>query len=292
MWIGALSSLPASVPNHPEPVRFTPEEANEVIEAIDDALSGAELTIDELTDAIEDRTGPWAVERTMDAFRDKWPRWRQVTSTAAHRGVLCFGRDRGRKVTYTSPRRWLPGLEPDNGDEALQKLLNRYLYSYGPAAPGDFARWLNIPRSLAADLFDRSADMLEPVTVEGTPAWVLAGDPAGHSELHRGVCLLPYFDAFVVASQPRELLYPDQARRALSPSGQAGNFPVMLVDGVVGGVWHQRRSGRRLAVTVEPLQDLTAAQRRELDEEVELVGTVMEAEPTLTIGKIGVGPHA
>ena len=292
MWIGALSSLPASVPNHPEPVRFTPEEANEVIEAIDDALSGAELTIDELTDAIEDRTGPWAVERTMDAFRDKWPRWRQVTSTAAHRGVLCFGENRARKVTYTSPRRWLPGVEPDNGDEALQKLLNGYLYSYGPAAPGDFARWLNIPQSLAADLFDRFADMLEPVTVEGTPAWVLAGDTARPSEPHRGVRLLPYFDAFVVASQPREFLYPDRATRALSPSGQAGNFPVMLVDGVVGGVWHQRRMGRRLAVTVEPLLDLTAAQRRELDEEVELVGTVMEAEPTLTIGKIGVGPHA
>ena len=26
--------------------------------------------------------------------------------------------------------------------------------------------------------------------------------------------------------------------------GQAGNYPVVLVDGVVGGVWHQRRSGR------------------------------------------------
>jgi hypothetical protein len=67
---------------------------------------------------------------------------------------------------------------------------------------------------------------------------------------------------------------------------------VLLVDGVVGGVWHQRRSGRRLAITVEPLRELTATRRRQLEEEVELVGGVMEAKATLTVGTVTVGPHA
>ena len=41
----------------------------------------------------------------------------------------------------------------------------------------------------------------------------------------------------------RDRLYPGPAAaRALTPSGQAGNYPVLLVDGVVGGLWHQRRS--------------------------------------------------
>ena len=67
---------------------------------------------------------------------------------------------------------------------------------------------------------------------------------------------------------------------------------MVLVDGVVGGVWHQKRTGRRLTITVEPLAPLTAAQRRQLDDEVALVGTVMEADPTLVIGEVTVGPHA
>jgi hypothetical protein len=67
---------------------------------------------------------------------------------------------------------------------------------------------------------------------------------------------------------------------------------VLLVDGVVGGVWHQRRSGRKVALTVEPLAELTASQRRQLDEEAVLVGTVMEATVTLTVGPVTVGPHA
>ena len=135
MWTGALSALPSPVPIHPEGVRFTPGQADEVIAAIGDALAEAELTVDELTEALADRPGPWAVERTMDAFQDKWPRWRQLTSTAAHRGVLCFGPDRGRKVTYTNPHRWLPGFRPADGEEALRTLVTRYLHAYGPATP-------------------------------------------------------------------------------------------------------------------------------------------------------------
>ena len=156
MWTGALSTLPSSVPIHPEPVRFAPAEADEVIAAIGESLAESELTVDELTEAIRERTGDWAVERTMDAFQDKWPRWRLLTSTAAHRGVLCFGPDRGRNVTYTSPQRWLPGFRPLDGATALRALLARYLHAFGPATPEHMARWLAIPRASAQELFDDS----------------------------------------------------------------------------------------------------------------------------------------
>jgi hypothetical protein len=293
MWAGALSALPSSVPAHPEGVRFTPEQADEVIAAIGGALANAELTVGELTEAIADRAGPWAVEPTMDAFQDRWPRWRQLTSTAAHRGMLCFGPDRGRKVTYTSPHRWLPGLRPVDGDAALRTLVTRYLHAYGPATPQHFAKWLGIPPRYAAGLFGKLAGELEYVELDGEPGWTVAGDTGTPSQPHRGIRLLPYFDAYVVAGQPRERLYPGAAAtRALTPAGQAGNYPVLLVDGVVGGVWHQRRSGRRLAITVEPLRELTAPQRRQLYDEISLVGAVMQATATLTVGTVTVGPHA
>jgi hypothetical protein len=293
MWTGALSALPSSVPAHPEPVRFSAEQAEQVLAAIGDALADTELTIDELTGAIVDRTGPWAGDQTMEAFGGRWPRWRQLTSTAAHRGMLCFGPNRGPKVTYTNPHRWLPGFRPDEGDAALRALLTRYLYAYGPATPQHFARWLSIPTQRAVELFDELAGELDYVELDGAPGWTVAGDTGTPPQPHRGIRLLGYFDAFVVASQPRQRLYPGEAAtRALTPAGQAGNYPVLLVDGVVGGVWHQRRSGSRLAVTVEPLGELTAAQRRQLEDEVELVGAVMEAKPTLTMGTVTVGAHA
>jgi hypothetical protein len=286
MWTGALSALPSSVPLHPPGVRFTAEEAEVVLAAIGDALAGDELTVDELTAALGERVGAWAVERTMDAFQTKWPRWRVLTSTAGHRGVLCFGPNRGRQVTYTNPHRWLPGFRP--AADAVHALVARYLHAYGPATPQHFAKWLGIPPRAALGLFEG----FEEVRLEGEPAWVVPGDTSVPPP-SRGVRLLPYFDAYLIGAHPRALLYPGPAAtRALSPSGQAGNYPVLLIDGLVAGVWHTRRTGRKLAITVEPLGDLTAAQRRELDDEVELVGTILEATPTLTIGKVTAGPHA
>lgn len=292
IWTGALLALPP-ITHHPDPVRFSPGQAEEVMAAIGDSLADAELTVDELTESLEARTGPWAVERTMEAFGGKWPRWRQLTGAAAHRGMLCFGPDRGRNVTYTNPHRWLPGFRPADGDAALRALLTRYLYAYGPATPANFAQWLAMPVRRATELFGVLGEELERVELDGTQAWTLAGDTATPPEPCRGIRLLPYFDAYVVAGQPRNQLYPGAAAvRALTPAGQAGNYPVLLVDGVVGGVWHQRRSGRTIAITVEPLQQLTAPQRRQLDEEASLVGAVMEAAVMLTVGTVTVGAHA
>ena len=129
--------------------------------------------------------------------------------------------------------------------------------------------------------------------MDGERAWVVAGDTAVPSRPPEGLRLLPYFDAYVVAGQPRARLFPGAAaKRALSPSGQAGNYPVLLIDGVVGGVWHLRRSGKRVEITVEPLEPLSASRRRELEAEAATIAAVLEAEPALRIGTITVGAHA
>jgi hypothetical protein len=106
------------------------------------------------------------------------------------------------------------------------------------------------------------------------------------------VRLLPYFDAYVVGCHPRERLFPGPAAERALAGGQAGNFPVLLIDGVAAGVWHQRRSGKKIAITVEPLEELTTAQRRELDKQVVRIGEILEGKPQLTIGNVAVGAHA
>ena len=123
MWTGALSAVPSAPNVFAKDVRLTPAQADAVIAAIADALAAAELTTDELSDAVVARTGAWAGELVMPAFQGMWPRWRQVLPLAGMRGALCFGPNRGRKVTYTSPRRWLPGFRPAAAQPALAGLV-------------------------------------------------------------------------------------------------------------------------------------------------------------------------
>lgn len=289
MWTGALGSVPL-VTSMPEGMRMTAAQTDAVVEAIGVALADGELTVDELSDAVVATAGPWAGDLVMPAFQGMWPRWRQAIPTAAHRGVLCAGPERGRLVTYTHPRRWLPGFTPDLGPSALRALLRRYLQAYGPATPAQLAQWLAAPRLWAAALFETHADELEQVDVEGSgPAWQLAGESAGSPT--DGVRLLPYFDAYTVGCHPRSLLFPGAAAERALKRGQAGTYPVVLVGGVVAGVWHHRRSGRRLDVTVEPLGPLTSSQEDELEDQVRRVGEVLEASPRLTVGTVSARSH-
>ena len=293
LWVGALSAIPLSHRGHTQEVRLTLLQTEEVVQAIAGALFNAELTIDELSDAVISATGPWAGERIMPAFNDLWPRWRMALAQAGFRGALCFGPNRGPNVTYTNPQRFLPGFAPTQERTSLAWLLKSYLSAYGPATPEHFAQWLGAPRRWATELFNTLSGELEPIEVDGSLAWVMAGDTAFPSDMFHSVRLLPYFDAYTVGCQPRERLFPGRAaQRALTPSGQAGNYPVLLIDGTVAGVWHQRRSGRWLDITVEPFGQLTATERRDLNEQVERMGTFLGAHPRLTIGTVTAGAHA
>ncbi|MEU4475138.1 winged helix DNA-binding domain-containing protein [Micromonospora sp. NPDC023888] len=289
MWTGALSAVPAP-PWERAVALLTPQQTEQVLAAIADALAEAELTTAELTEEIVARTGGWAGERVMEAFQDRWPRWMAAMSAATRAGVMCHGPNRGRATTYTSPTRWLPGFTPMPGPAARADLVRRYLYAYGPATPAQFAKWLSAPEQWAGVVF-RSLDLTE-VTVAGTRAWVVAGDTEFPDDRPAGLRLLPYFDAYAVGCHPRERLFPGAAAERALAGGQAGNFPVLLLDGTVAGVWHMRRSGRTIRITVEPLRPLGVGRRRALDEEVERVGHILEGNPSLTIGTVDVGPHA
>ena len=293
MWTGALSALPTgSSPFRPE-VRMRDGQTDDVVAAIADAVATTEgeLTVDELTEAIVSRVGSWAGDRVMPAFQDNWPRWRQVESVATNRGALCFGPDRGRRTTYTSPRRWLPGFCPAPAEEALAALVRSFLHAYGPATAEQFARWLGAPRAWSAALFARLGDALEPVLFEGVEAWQNAGDVSAEAVVP-SLRLVPYFDAYVIGCHPRATLFPGRAGERALTGGQAGNVPVLLIDGLAAGVWHQRRSGRKIAVTVESFVTLTARQRGLLADEVERVGQVLAGTAQLTLGTVSVGAHA
>jgi len=290
-WMGALAAVPRPLPSFDPSVRLAPAQLDEVVAGIGVLLADAELTLDELDVALGDEVGAWAVERCMPAFQELWPRWRQAMDTAAHRGLLCYGPVRNRKVTYTSPRRWSPGFVPAPGPAAVTWLTRSYLASYGPARPEHFAQWLSVAKPWAVTLFDTlaAAGEIEPF---GAGGWVVAGDTVFPTDEPRGLRLLPYFDAYVVGSHPRDQVFPGAAGVRAQARSQAGNYPVLLLGGMVGGVWHQKRAGRYLDVTVEPVVDLTAADRRALDAEVDRVAAFQELTPRLAIGPIAVGPHA
>lgn len=226
-WTAALTAIPSGASPFAPDVRLTDEQAEEVVAAIGAALDGTTLTLDELSEEVVARTGPWAGDLVMPAFQDLWPRWRQVMHRAGRSGALCFAPDRARRATYTRP----PHFEPlTSAEEGLTTLVRHYLRAYGPACPRHFAKWAAAPGAWSDRLFASlaSSGEIERVDFEGEPAWVAAGDtdfPEDPARVLRGVRLLPYFDAYGIAAQPRERLFPGRRTTGPSRAGRRATIP-------------------------------------------------------------------
>jgi Winged helix DNA-binding domain len=266
-----------------------PDQASELVEAMAEALDGCNLTLRELGEEVVRRTGPWAAESTNVAWIGGWPNWRHALGSAATAGVLCFGPNRGAQVTFVRPGQWFPTWLPVDPDQAMREVLRRYLRAYGPATPAQFAQWFDLPVPAVRRLTESISEQLEEVEVEGEPMIAVREDASLEvPATARSLRLLPHFDCYLRGFHPRSQLVAGHAERA---AGGTGSFPVLLVDGMVAGVWERRTRGRRLQVTVDPFRKLDRHLARELEREAARIGAFDEKEAELTVGPVKVRAH-
>jgi winged helix DNA-binding protein len=266
-----------------------PEQMSELVEAMAEALEGCNLTLRELGEEVVRRTGAWAAESTNVAWISGWPNWRHGLGSAATAGVLCFGPNRGAQVTFVRPDQWFSSWQPVDPAQALREVLRRYLRAYGPATPAQFAQWFDLPVPAVRRLAESMGDELDEVVVEGERL-IAVSENAGLEvpETARSVRLLPHFDCYLRGFHPRGQLVAGHAERA---AGGTGSFPILLIDGMVAGVWERRTRGRRLQVTVDPFRKLGREHTRELEREAARIGAFDETEADLTVGPVKVRAH-
>jgi Winged helix DNA-binding domain len=264
-----------------------------IVAAIGEALDGRCLTREELGVEVARRAGAFAGDAVSPAFGGAWPRWQMVIGAAANAGLLCFGPNEGTKVTFVRPDQWLDGNREEVDEAtALREVLRRYLAAYGPATHRDFAQWLGMQPSAALAVMRELAGELEEVEVEGYRGWMPSGEAEDLWPAAQGVVrLLPHFDCYLIGCHPRDQLVPGAWAKRVLTRGSIGNLPLLVIDGMVAGVWQQRRRGRRLDILVEAFQPLSDDQQRELEADVARIGEIVEAESVLSLGAIDARPH-
>lgn len=293
LWLPVLrAARRGNEPNTQAGAGLSAEQSAAVLDAIGEALDDRCLTRRELGEEVVRRAGPWAGDQVFPAFGELWERWRPAIGTAAGAGLLCFGPNLGNQVTYVRPEGWLaaaPEAEWAEAD-ALREVARRYLHAYGPATEPDFAQWLAADPTLGRRAFDSLRSELAEVDVDGHRSWALRADPIPQAAAE-SVALLPHFDCYLIGNHPRDRLYPGEARTRAVNRGAAGQVPVLLVDGVVAGIWERRKEGRRTAIRVEPFGRLTKSRRADLDAAAERIGAVLGTPIDLTVGAVAERPH-
>jgi hypothetical protein len=260
---------------------LTREQAARLFGGIAAILNGRCLTRPELAEALREHVG----DRVFERFD---PTLGELTVAAAWAGVLAYGPARGSTSTFRRPDQWGGRWHEVDGETALREVAGRYFAGFGPATAGDLARWLGVSAAPANKLVGSLGRRLRPVTVEGDAAWLPAGDPGPDGDAAPSVVLLPQYDPYVLGPGPAGRVLPAAARdlvrrRKRGRYEGAAGVPVLLVDGVVAGVWERRQRPRRVEVAVEPVRRLTAGQREALEAAAERVARFDEAEPVLTV---------
>jgi hypothetical protein len=144
--------------------------------------------------------------------------------------------------------------------------VRRFLGFYGPAKPGDFAEWAGLAKSHARRLWDGVADDLAEARLDGHTGWVVSEDLAALESppTAEGIRLVPAGDPYLQKPN-RPLLAPDPElrKRLFRPVASPG---AVLSDGRLAGLWRAKAKGRKLELTVEPLESFP---RGELEEEAQ-----------------------
>jgi hypothetical protein len=252
-----------------------------ILATIPEALDGRCLTREALAREVARISGqPELSEALMGS-------WGGALKPAAYQGLLCFGPNEGRNVTFVSPRQWIGDWREMDTDDALAELVRRYLDAYGPATHTDFAYWFGIGQRPAREAFAHVTNELVAVDVEGQRAWMT---PAGAESLlteraTSRVRLLPGFDPYTTGALSHlDRLLPGPLRARISrTSGWIS--PVLLVDGRIAGVWkHEVRRGGA-CITIEPFAPLPARVRTATEKSAATIGTFLGA-PVETIWEV------
>lgn len=197
----------------------------------------------------------------------------------AARGVVCSGPRRGSKPTFVCADAWIPDWQDVPREQAEELLLRRYLRAFGPATAADFALWTGMTLREARDIWVRQQADIMSVNVEGWETAALREDLDILAQARfegPQVCLLPYFDPFLLGHKERDhLVAKDQRSKVYRPQGWI--TPVVLVNGRVRAVWEQELEGERLLVGVTQFEPLSADISKDIREEANDLGRFIGA---------------
>jgi hypothetical protein len=229
-------------------------------------------------------------------LQEHWPDVPPATLAHGARGTLPLVQvpprgvwGRSGATTWTTAWSWFgpeaTAATPDVADPdvlavELERLVLRYLAAFGPATVADVQTWSGLTGLRA--VVDRLGDRLVRFSAPPAPGGVhprtvvdLPDAPRPAGDVPAPVRFLPDLDNVLLSHADRSRMVSDERRRSLQSSN--GVLPgTVLVDGRVGATWVVRRTrldtggrSRRELATLEitPLDPLTAARRRELDDE-------------------------
>jgi hypothetical protein len=163
-------------------------------------------------------------------------------------GVICSGPPVGNKHTYALLNDRVPTHSTLTREESLAELARRYFESRGPATLQDFVWWSGLKAKDAAHALELITSDLLSESLNPTVYWT-SNSGSRMKRVSLKTHLLPAFDEFLIAYRDRSAVIGGlHLKRAVSSNGIF--YPIVVIEGTVGGLWRRRTEKSRIAVEI------------------------------------------
>jgi hypothetical protein len=206
---------------------------------ISEALKGGkQLSRDELYKALEKHGISAANQRGI-----------HILGHLAQNSLICIGPRSGKTQTFVLLDEWIPKTKEFSTEEVLEKLAVRYTEGHGPVTIADLVWWSGAKVSEVRQAFELAGSKLDRHIVGGTTYWAaknltLPSSPG--PEVH----LLPSFDEYIVGYKDREPMLMTTPIEKIVPGRNGMFFPIVVVNGVVKGIWKRTIKSKNIDITV------------------------------------------
>ena len=241
------------------------------------------LTREELMDRL--------IDRGLEIERKSQAPYHLITY-ASLKGLIILGPDRldGEQTYHLATggrNRW-------DREETLAELASRYLMGYGPASPADFGSWSGLTSADAKKAWEllRKRGSLVDIIVEnrtlGALETQLRSRRASGTLPNTAVSLLPAFDTLILGYSDRSYIVSEKCYGEVYHGGQT--VPVVLVNGMVAGVWRYERRGKRIGIFVRSFQPFESEIKDLVEAEAKDIGRLFGLSPSVEyLGQDGSG---
>jgi hypothetical protein len=216
--------------------------------------------------------------------------WWGVVRQAIVEGLICYGPEREGETALIRTADWLGQQKDWSEREAQQELLRRYLRAYGPATLRDFAYWSGFSIGEARPVWESLREEMTEFAGaggggKGCAALARDGKRLLNSHLREpAVSLLPNFDVYLLGHADKSNLLDLRHYQCVFRKG-AWISPTVLLNGRVAGVWSSEIRGKRLRVSVQPFEKLSARVRAHIKEEGEALGQFLSLAADVRIAR-------
>ena len=178
----------------------------------------------------------------------------QLIVQLAQTGTLVWGPVVRTQQALVLLDEWVPPAAPLDQDEALARLVDRYLSGHGPATAADIAWWSGLP----VTRIRRGAQAARVPVADTDAGEVYLPDEPAPPAVPRGALLLPGFDEYLLGYQNRDLVLDPRHFGHIVPVRNGAFRPIVVKAGRVVAVWRAERSAAGAGVTITPFDEASA----------------------------------